>query len=147
MAEDTYLVPKFHFEVSWTDTTLICSEVSGLHTEIQPIEYRDGKSEVFYPTKRPGLQKFGDITVKKAIFKSDSAYKTWFDKISSRDEGGYRDTVTIILKDENHNAVITWTLENAWVSKFDMPDMNSSANEPAIETITIVCENITEEIA
>lgn len=147
MADDQYLIPKFHFEVSWTDATIICSEASGLNSEITPIEYRDGKSEFFYPTKRPGLQKFGDITLKKAIFKSDVDFKTWFDKVAARDEGGYRDTVTILLKDENHNVVITWTLQNAWVSKFDMPDMNSTANEPSIESITLVCESITEEFS
>jgi phage tail-like protein len=147
MAADGYLVPKFHFEVSWSDTTIICSEVSGLNTEIASIEYRDGKSEQFYPTKRPGLQKFGDVTLKKAIFHSDEDFYKWYDKVQTRDEGGYRDTVTIILKDENGAAVITWTLQNAWVSKFDMPDMNSTANEPAVESITLVTENITEEFA
>ncbi|MBU0487553.1 MAG: phage tail protein [Bacteroidetes bacterium] len=145
MAEEGYLVPQFHFEVSWTGVTIVCSEVSGLNSEIEVIEYRDGKSNSFYPTKRPGLQKFGDVDLKKAIFKDDQHYLDWYTKVATRDEGGYRDTVTIILKDENHNAVGTWTLENAWVSKFDMPDMNSTANEPAVESITVVCENITQE--
>jgi phage tail-like protein len=145
--ENVYLIGKFHFEVSWTDTTIVCSEVTGLNHENQVIEYRDGKSEFFYPTKRPGLQKFGDVTLKKAIFKSDQVFKIWHDKVSTRDDGGYRDTVTIILKDENHNAVITWSLQNAWVSKFTMPDMGSMGNEPAVESINVVCENITEEFA
>lgn len=147
MAEEGYLIPKFHFEVSWTTdgTTIVCSEVSGLNSTIEPIEYRDGKSDFFFPTKRPGLQKFDDITLKKAIFKSDMDFKNWHDRVETRDEGGYRDTVTVILKDENHNAVLTWTLNNAWVTKWEMPDMNSTANEPSIESITLVCEQVTEE--
>ena len=143
-----YLIPKFHFEVSWADSSdLICSEVTGLNTEVQSIEYRDGKSDAFHVVKRPGMQKFGDVSLKKAIFQSDVDFKTWFDKVAVRTDDSFRDTVSIILKNDNHEAVITWTLENAWVSKFTMPDMNSTANEPAVESITIVCESIIQEFS
>jgi len=143
MAE--YLIPKFHFEVSWPSAaTIICSEVSGLTVDIQPIEYRDGNSNEFYPTKRPGLLKFGDVTLKRAIFQSDVAFQDWYNKVIAR-EDELRDVVTIILKNDKHEAVMTWTLENSWISTYTMPDMNSTANEAAIEQIKIVCENITQE--
>lgn len=142
--EITYPVGKFHFEVSWEEAengSIICSEVSGLNSTIEPIEYRDGKSEFFYPTKRPGLQKFDDIVFTKAVFEDDEDFQTWHDAVAvERDE--YRDTVTIVLKNEVAEAVTSWELQNAWVSKWEMPDMNSSANEVSIEKITIVCENI-----
>ncbi len=146
MAEEVvYPVGKFFFEVSWEKAdggSIICSEVSGLNSTMDPIEYRDGKSEVFYPTKRPGLQKFGDVVLTKAIFEGDEDFKTWHDNVAT-DREEYRDTVTIVLKNELAEAVLTWELQNAWVSKWEMPDMNSTANEVSVEKITIVCENIT----
>ncbi|MCF8297672.1 MAG: phage tail protein [Saprospiraceae bacterium] len=143
-AESVYPIAKFHFAVSWSDATeLICSEVGGLNYEFDVVEYRDGKSESFYKTKQPGLMKFGDVSLKKGVFKDDDNFRTWYEKVRDRDE--YRDTVTIILKDENHEDVITWNLQNAWVSKFTQPDLNSTASEVSIEEITVVCENITQE--
>jgi len=142
--EVVYPVPKFHFEVSWENAengSIICSEVSGLNSTIEVIEYRDGKSEVFYPTKRPGLQKFDDVVISKAVFEDDEDFKAWYEKVAVEREE-FRDTVTIVLKNEAAEAVMTWELQNAWVSKWEMPDMNSTANEVAVEKITIVCENI-----
>jgi len=142
--EVAYPIGKFYFEVSWENAangSIICSEVSGLNSTIEPIEYRDGKSEVFYPTKQPGLQSFDDIVLTKAIFEDDEDFKAWHDVVAiDRDE--YRDTVTIVLNNEVGDIVMTWELQNAWVSKWEMPDMNSTANELAVEKITIVCENI-----
>lgn len=143
--EIVYPVAKFHFEVSWENAangSIICSEVSGLNSNIEVIEYRDGKSEFFYPTKRPGQQTVGDVVLGKAIFEDDTDYLEWHEKVAVEREE-YRDTVTIVLKNELAEAVITWELQNAWVSQLEMPDMDSSANEVAVEKITVVCENIT----
>jgi phage tail-like protein len=143
MAE-AYPIPKFHFEVSWDNAangSIICSEASGLTSTIEVIEYRDGKSEQFYPIKRPGLQKFGDIVLSKAIFEGDEDFQAWHDKVAA-DREEYRDTVTIVLKNELGDAVTTWELQDAWVSNWEMPDMNSTANEVAVEKITVVCESI-----
>ena len=142
--EVVYPVAKFFFEVSWenaADGSIVCSEVSGLTSTIEPIEYRDGKSEFFYPTKRPGLQKFDDVVLSKAVFEDDEDFAAWHELVAmERDE--YRDTVTIILKNETDEPVMAWELQNAWVSKWEMPDMNSTANEVAVEKITIVCDNV-----
>ncbi len=142
--EIKYPVGKFYFEVSWEGTDnayIICSEVSGLNSTIENIEYRDGKSEAFYPTKRPGLQKFDDVVLTKAIFENDQDFKAWHDIVAT-DRKDYRKTVVISLGNEVGMIVMTWELQNAWVSKWEMPDMNSTANEVAIDKITVVCENI-----
>jgi phage tail-like protein len=70
MAE--YPLPKFHFEVTWGDTTIAFSEVTGLDVETEIIEYRHGNSNVYSKIKRPGLQKFSNITMKRGVFKSDN---------------------------------------------------------------------------
>ncbi len=142
--EVAYPIGKFYFEVSWENAengSIVCSEVSGLNSTIEPMEYRDGKSEVFYPTKQPGLQSFDDIVLTKAIFEDDEDFKTWHDNVAVERED-YRDTVTIVLNNEVGDIVMTWELQNAWVSKWEMPDMNSTANELAVDKVTIVCENI-----
>lgn len=141
-----YVIPKFHFEVSWKSTKIACSDVSGLETEIDSMDYRTGDDKNFHTDKLPGLQKFGDVVLKKAIFKSDAAFEGWYRKVANRAEDGYREeTVDIFLKDDNHKVVISWALNQAWVAKLDMPDMNSMANEPALESITIKCRSIVQK--
>ena len=53
-----------------------------------------------------------------------------------------RRPVTIKLLNEEHNAIITWTLQNAWPSKIQSTDLKADANEVAIETMELVHEGL-----
>ena len=144
MPEDVlYPIQKFHFQVDWGEITINCSEVSGLNSTMEPINYCDSKAQ--WVTAQPGLQKFDDIVFSKAIFEDDADFQTWHQRVEDR-EDPYRETVTITLKNELHEPVFIWELENAYVTKWEQPDMNSTANETAVEKITVVCENITTQI-
>lgn len=145
MADELYPLPRFHFNVDWDGTTIGCSEITGLNIENQVIEYRDGAYEKFSMRKMPGLQKFGDVVMKKAIFASNSDYYDWLSTVNMNTID--RKPVTINLLDEEHNPVMTWKLNDAWPSKIDSPEMKSDANEVAVETITLVCEGIEIEVA
>jgi len=136
-------LPKFHFTVAWSSSGLAASfsEVSGLSVESEPIEYRHGNSAVFSKIKMPGLQKVGNVTMKKGMFKSDNHFWTWFEKIKMNTIA--RETVTISLLDEQGGPTMVWTLQNAWPSKITSTDLKSDGNEVAIEQIDIVFETLT----
>ena len=70
----TWPLVKFSFQVKWDDAEYIFQEVTGLSSETQVIEYRGGNSKVYSTVKMPGIQKFGNITLKKGIFKGDIAH-------------------------------------------------------------------------
>ena len=141
--EIVYPIQQFHFQVDWGDVTINCSEISGLNSSMETINYCDSKTR--WLTAQPGLQKFEDLIFTKAIFEDDADYQAWHEKVETR-EDPYRETVTVTLKNELHEPVIVWSLENAHVTKWETPDMNSTANEVAVEKITVVCENIVTEI-
>ncbi|RZI97689.1 MAG: phage tail protein, partial [Rubrivivax sp.] len=67
-------LPKFSFQVSWDSAVFSFQEVSGLDTEAQPIEYRHGDSPAFSVVKMPGLKKYGNVTMKRGVFKSDNKF-------------------------------------------------------------------------
>src|SRR3954453_7429317 len=129
----TWPTAKFHFNVQiGQQGSLTFQEVSGLDAETQPIEYRPGDSRQFSTIKMPGIKKYGNITMKKGIFKGDKAL---WDKFNEIKLGAlHRVPVTIQLCDENGNPTMVWTLANAWPTKITSPDMNAEANEVAIET-------------
>jgi len=147
MAEDgpaqsgsTYNLVKFAFQVKWDNAELVFSEVSGLTTETQAIEYRGGNSKMNSTVKMPGLLKYGNVTLKKGIFKDDKAMWEKFKALNMNTIK--RETILISLLDEEGNVVMSWTLLNAFPVKITITDMKSDANEVALESIELAHEGL-----
>ncbi|PSJ18969.1 phage tail protein [Nitrosomonas supralitoralis] len=134
-------VPKFYFEVKWDSQKMSFQEVSGLDIQSEEIKYRHGDSPQFSVIKMPGMKKFGNVTMKKGVFKDDNKFWDWFDQIKMNKIK--RLPVTITLLDEGGGAVMVWKLANAWPTKITGTDLKSEGNEVAIETIEIVHEGLT----
>lgn len=134
-------LPKFFFRVSWDDVAVSFQEVSGLEAETQVIEYRHGDSPVFAPIKMPGLKKFGNVTMKKGVFKNDNTFWSWFSQIKMNTIA--RKTVTVSLLDEAGKPTMVWTLKNAWPTKITATDLKAEGNDVAVETIEFAYEGIT----
>lgn len=136
----TWPLVKFSFQVKWDDAELIFQEVTGLSSETQVIEYRGGSSKVYSTVKMPGIQKFGNVTLKKGIFKGDKAL---WDKYNLTKMNTYkRATILISLLDETNAVAMSWTLLNAFPSKITVTDMKSDANEVAVETMELAHEGL-----
>jgi len=138
-------LPKFHFQVKWDAEVMSFQGVSGLDMEAQVIEYRHGDSKEFSTVKMPGIKKFGNVTMKKGVFKSDNKFWDWFNEIKMNTIK--RKPVTISLLDEEGGATMVWTLANAFPTKITGTDLKSDGNEVAIESIEIVHEGLTIENA
>ena len=134
-------VPKFYFQVKWDSQVMSFQEVSGLDIQSEEIKYRHGDSPQFSVIKMPGMKKFGNVTMKKGIFKGDNKFWDWFNQIKMNTIK--RLPVTISLLDEAGKAVMVWTLTNAWPTKITGTDLKSEGNEVHIETIEIVHEGLT----
>ena len=135
-------LPSFYFKVSVTDVgDISCSEVSGLETEYDMIEYRAGDSPVFTKQKMPGMRKASDVTLKKGIFKDDKAMWDWINSIKLNTIK--RATVTISLLDESGKPVKTWELTNAWPKKITVEGFKADGNTEAIETLILAHEGVT----
>ncbi len=137
----TYPIPKFHFRVEWGGTRIGFTEVTGLEVSTDVIEYRDGASPEYSKIKMPGMQKFGNITMKRGTFAHDNEYYNWWNThalntIERRD-------ITISLLNETHEPVVVWKVKNAWPVKVQSTDLKGDGNEVAIETIEIAHEGLT----
>ena len=141
MAE--YPLPKFHFEVQWGGTRIGFTEVTGLEVTTDKIEYRDGASKEYHKVKMPGMQTFGDLTLKRGIFAADNEFYAWWNSVSLNTVE--RRDITISLLNESHEPVVVWKVKNAWPSKVTSTDLNASGNESAIETLVLAHEGLTME--
>lgn len=130
---------NFNFKLEIDGITVAgFSEVTGLNQESNVIDYREGQ-EVITPRKLPGLNKFGNITLKRGISPDMSVYnwrKTVFDGDIERKNA------SIVLHNEKHDEVVRWNLVNAWPSKYVGPDLKANANEVAIESVELTHEGI-----
>lgn len=147
MAETNWPVPKFYFKVTLGSEDIgSFQEVSGLKKTVEVIDYRGGDSLDFFVQKIPGLQKFDNITLKRGVFKDEKQFSEWMksvkDNLSSPDLGDARRDVTIELLDAGQNPILTWTVERAFPVAVTYPDLNSTANEIAVETIELAHEGI-----
>jgi phage tail-like protein len=133
-------LPKFYFQVKWDSNVMSFQEVSGLSTETQAIEYRHGDNPVFSTIKMPGIKKFGNITMKKGVFKSDNKFWDWYNQIKLNTIK--RIPVTISLLDEAGKPTMVWTLDNAWPTKVTGTDLKAEGNEVAVESIEIAHEGL-----
>ena len=101
---------------------------------------RAGDSKTFSVVKMPGIKKYGNVTMKKGVFKSDNKFWDWFKEIKMNTIK--RKPVTISLLDEEGNPTMVWTLTNAWPSKITGTDLKSDGNEVAVESIEVVHEGL-----
>lgn len=139
----TWPMPKFRFEVDLGigQEAVSFQEVSGLVVENQIMEYRKSDSSLFSTEKRPGIVKYGNITMKRGVFVNDNTFWDWYAEIQMNTIK--RRTVLIKLLDETGAVTMQWQLENAWPIKITSTDLKSDGNEVAIDTLEIAHEKLT----
>lgn len=117
------------------------SECSGLDTETDVVEYRNGNEDITV-RKLPGLKKFTNITLKRGFTDSKELWE-WRKKVM--DGATERQSGSIVLLNEAREEALRYTFREGWPSKWTGPAMNASSSEVAIETLEIACESIALE--
>jgi phage tail-like protein len=114
------------------------TEVGGLSTEQDIIEYREGSAA---PTvsKLPGLSKFMNITLKRG-FTQD--FDLWNWRKTTLDGATERRSGAIILLDEARQPALRWNFREGWICKWEGPALNATTNEAAIESLEICHEGL-----
>ena len=129
---------NFNFRVEIDGVTVAgFSECSGLTSEVEVIEYREGQDSTV--RKLPGLAKFSDITLKRGITGSDDL-QNWYRNILNGQTD--RRSGAVILLDDQKNEVVRWNFVGAFPRKLEGPHLNAQGNEVAIETIELSVESL-----
>lgn len=118
------------------------SEVTGLNSETNQIEYREG-NEGIIPRKLPGLTKVGNVTLKRGVTVDTDLFK-WRKTVTDGDIER-KATMSIVLRNEKGDEAVRWNLLNAWPSKYMAPDLKANANEIAIEALELAHEGLVRQ--
>lgn len=115
------------------------SECSGLTTESDIVEYREG-NEDFTVRKLPGLKKYTNIALKRGYTASKDLFE-WRKKVL--DGKTERQSGAIVLLNEAREESLRWTFREGWPSKWEGPSLNAKNSEVAIESLEIAVEDLT----
>ncbi|WP_350282051.1 phage tail protein [Nitrosomonas sp.] len=130
---------NFLLEIDGTsDAVAGFTEVSGITMETDIVEYREG-ADTATVRKLPGLRKYGNITLKRGYTTNT---ELWDWRKSVIDGATERKSGVIILLNEAREPALRWEFSEAWVSKYEGPALNATANEAAIESIEIAVEDV-----
>ena len=110
------------------------SEVTGLQSEIELEEYREGGVNG-YVHRLPKATKYQPIVLKRGITNSPDLWN-WYDAVKNgviaRMDG------SIIMNDEANNEIVRWDIFDCYPVKWIGPDMNASQSSVAIESVELV---------
>ena len=104
---------------------------------------RGGSSPEESEMKIPGLTKYKDIVLKRAVKVGDNEFYDW---IKTRSFGTIeRRDVTISLLNEEHEPVIQWKVKNCFPSQYNGPILISNDSQLATETLVLTHEGFSVE--
>jgi len=115
------------------------AECTGLSTETDVIEYREGGEPSLGARKLAGLTRYAPIVLKRGVTKDKSL---WNWRKSVTDGHVSRRNGAIILLDAGRNEVARWNFRAGWPSRWEGPYLRASSSEVAIEALEIVHEGL-----
>lgn len=115
------------------------SEASGLTTDSNIIEYREGNEQHGTTRKLPGLIKYNNIVLKRGWTQDKSLWE-WRKKVI--DGKTQRTSGAVVLLGEDRGEVLRWNFREGWPSKWEGPALNAKTSEVAIETLEIAHEGL-----
>jgi phage tail-like protein len=129
---------NFNFRVEIDNITVAgFSECTGLSSEVNVIEYREGGD--LLTRKLPGLRKYTNIILKRGVTKSaelQNWHRNILNGVADRRNG------SIILLDDERTEVVRWKFWQGFPAKWEGPELRANGNEVAIESIEICHEGI-----
>jgi phage tail-like protein len=105
------------------------------------VSYRDGDDPGPHIVKIPSSHKIGDVTLKRGVVNSGEL-QAW---ITEATTNGHlvQHNVTITLRDEASNPVLSWKLRNVVPVRFTGPALSAKGGgDVAIEELVLSPENI-----
>lgn len=142
-ARDSSPYSNYNFTVVWDGVRYGgFTEVSGLATETEVIEYRDGNDPNQTARKIPGMHKVSNVTLKRGIISGNTELWDLRQQVVDGNVEDVRANGSIIMYDKNNVPVAEWEFQNAWPAKIEGPTLKADGNEVAIESLTIANESL-----
>ena len=105
------------------------------------IEYREGTDP---PTSRQlaGRNHVGPLVLESGVTDESIDLFEWRQRVERGDVDGARQSVAIVLLDEEGNPGPRWEIRRAWPSRYVAPTLAADGEDIAVETLELVHEGL-----
>ncbi|HEY8972859.1 MAG TPA: phage tail protein [Burkholderiaceae bacterium] len=135
-----YPLPRNHFIVQWGGTRIGFSEVGGLSIDAQAPAFRDGSSLANSNSTMPGLLRYPNLVLKRAVQKGDNEFYAWINTVHN--SAVERRDITVSLLDADNQPVVIWTFKNAFPARLVYSSLESENAGPMMEVLEIAHEGM-----
>jgi phage tail-like protein len=145
---------NFKFRVKWDGRYVAgISKVGGLKRTVTPVEHREG-GDPSTDRKSPGRTKYEAITLERGVT-HDLEFEQWANKVWNFGAGlgaevsllDFRKNIILEFYNEAGQLALAYKIYRCWVSEFQaLPDLDSSGNAVAIQTIKLENEGWERDI-
>lgn len=136
-----YEIPRvYHFKVEFLDIKGVVEndvrfqDVSGLTAELGIEEVIEG-GENRFAHRLPSRAKYSNLVLKRGML-IDSGLIQWF-KNAIENFQFMPTTILVKLLDQDHEPMVTWSVEKAWPVKWMISDLKATENAIVVETIEL----------
>lgn len=141
MAVDAYQTVNFHFKVEFNlgkeDVDIRFQSVAGLDSTIDTESIKEGGENRFEHVV-PVRRKYGPLTLKRGVIRpADSGITTWLQQAFDDEKVLPLATVVIKLLNEEHQPLMSWTINNVWPRSWKMGELNAEQGAVLIETLEL----------
>jgi phage tail-like protein len=141
MADNFYQTVNFHFKVEFSlgkeDIDIRFQSVSGLDSVLDTETVKEGGENRFEHVV-PVRRKYGPLVLKRGLIKpSDSGITAWLKKAFDDENVTALPTVVIKLLNEQHQPLMSWTINNVWPRSWKIGELNAEQGGVLIETLEL----------
>jgi phage tail-like protein len=130
---------SFNFIVDIQGMRAGFSEIGGLSTETDVVEYREGNEDITM-RKLIGKRKQNNVSLKRGF--TPNGKELWKWRQSVIQGKAQRLSGTITLLNESRQPALVWKFYEAWPNKWAGPAMNAKNNDIAIEELELAIEGL-----
>ena len=135
-------LPTYNYRVRIGSLTIAFSEVSGLSVQHEEIVYRHGLSESKGFILQRGFTKPVNISLKKGILIGPNQPGMTRTLLQETFLSGEKLDFEIELCEESGTPLVTWKVIGALSLKYEMPALQASSNEVAVESLDLVARKL-----
>jgi phage tail-like protein len=117
------------------------SELSGITTEVEPVDYLSSSDKEIIFKKLPGKRKPPTVTLRRGSTSGLELW-SWHQTVLEGNIAAARKSASLVMYNTDGQPVARYYLEHAWPAKLELGAMKAGMSEILMETVTIVCEGL-----
>lgn len=130
-----YPITAFRYTAKIGDDDVAFSEISGLNIGYETTEYKEATKDGIRTLQVVGQRDVPTVTMKRGIFEKSLQLYDWLNSMHTDDFE--RKDIVISMLNNNNEAVITWTITNAFPVKFEGPSLDATSNDVSFQSLEV----------